>query len=626
MSPHGRCAMTLNMEDSMFKNSNSVMKTGKIRRKLLAVFCMISLVGPAFASPADLSPKKWRAGELEIYNWLDKQFGLQNILAEGKNGVIAGTTSAAAGRAGLEALRQGGSAADAVLATSLAQITLAMGSWVSYAGILTMVYFDAGSGRFYNLNAGFNTVAGEDDPMTIPAQANPLSPRPDAEIRPSGRTALVPGYMAGVQAAHKKFGKLPFTDLFAPAIYYADQGFELTPFHAGLVKLRQKVLSRLPETKAIFTKPDGSWVGEGDLFKQPALAATLRRIAARGAEEMYTGEWGKRLVEAVRHDGGKMTLDDLKNYGVIWSDPLEIPYGGYKIYAPGLPAQGGVHVAEALNVASVAGLSGMGHYSESAQAFFWLSQITNLMALSFMPEKTVSQFLGGTDGSMAARAGEEHARRVWSLMSSGRFPLTKVPASEGPQHSDAIVAIDRWGNVAAIVHSANTAVWGTTGIFVDGVSIPDPAAFQQRLIAQTGPGKRLPDPTEPLIIAKDGKPVVALSSIGAGLHQKTLSVLLNLMDFGMSIKQAIDAPCLNSPKYEADGSNKPQVFEGDFCGLLLTAVKKLGLDLAVVSNALTSTVPRGYVISGYAVGAAMDSKGGYRAVATDSLNGRALGY
>jgi gamma-glutamyltranspeptidase/glutathione hydrolase len=610
----------------MFKNSNSLKRSGKIRRKSLAVLCLIFLVGPAYGSPTDLSPKKWRAGDLEIYNWLDKQFGLQNVLAEGANGVIAGTTSAAAERAGLEVLRQGGSAADAVLATSLAQITLAMGSWVSYAGILTMVYFDAGSGRFYNLNAGFNTVAGEDDPMTIPAMTNVLSPRPDAEINPSGRTALVPGYMAGVQAAHKKFGKLPFKDLFAPAIYYADHGFELTPFHAGLVKLRRKVLSRLPETKAIFTKPDGSWVGEGDLFKQPALAATLRRIAARGADEMYTGEWGKRLVEAVRHDGGKMTQDDLKNYRVIWSDPLEIPYRGYKIYAPGLPAQGGVHVAEALNVAAQAGLSGMGHYSESAQAFFWLSQITNLMALSFVPEKTVSQFLGGADGSMAARAGEDHARRVWSLMSSGRFPLTKVPVSVEPRHSDAIVAIDRWGNMAAIVHSANTAVWGTTGIFVDGVSIPDPAAFQQRLIAQTGPGKRLPDPTEPLIIAKDGKPVVALSSIGAGLHQKTLSVLLNLMDFGMSVKPAIDAPCLNSPKYEADGSNKPQIFERDFCGLLLTAVKKLGLDVSVVSNALTSTVPRGYVISGYAVGAAIDPKGGYQAVATDSLNGRALGY
>ncbi|TFG55733.1 MAG: hypothetical protein E4H35_05630 [Candidatus Aminicenantes bacterium] len=626
MSSHGQYPMTLDMEDIMIKKACSVTKAGKIQRKFLAVLCMLSLAGPSFASTVDLSPKKWGAGELEIYNWLNKQFGLQNVLAEGKNGVIAGTTSASAERAGLEVLRQGGSAADAVLATSLAQITLAMGSWVSYAGIMTMVYFDAGSGRFYNLNAGFNTVAGEDDPETIPAQTNVLSPRPDAEIHPSGRTALVPGYMAGVQAAHKRFGKLPFKDLFAPAIYYAERGFKLTPFHGGLVKLRQKVLSRLPETKAVFTKPDGSWVAEGDLFKQPELAVTLRRIADRGADYMYTGEWGRKFVEAVRRDGGRMTMDDLEKYNVIWSDPLEISYGGYKIYAPGLPAQGGVHVAEALNVASQAGLSGMGHYSESARAFFWLNQITNLMVLSFMPEQTVSQLLGGADGSLAARTGVEHARRVWSLMSSGRFPLTKVPVSEEPRHSDAIVAIDRWGNVAAIVHTSNTAVWGTTGIFVDGVSVPDPAAFQQRLISQTGPGKRLPDPTEPLIIAKDGKPVAALSSIGAGLHQKTISVLLNLMDFDMSIKQAIDAPGLNSPKYEADGSNKPQVFERDFCGHLLAAVKKLGLEVAVVPNALTSTVPRGYVISGYAVGAAIDPKGGYKAVATDSLNGRALGY
>ena len=261
-----------------------------------------------------------------------------------------------------------------------------------------------------------------------------------------------------------------------------------------------------------------------------------------------------------------MTMDDMKKYSVIWSEPLEIAYGGCKIYAPGLPAQGGVHIAEALNVAAQAGLSGLGHYSESAESFFWLSQITNLMALSFMPAQAVSQWLGGADGSLAARAGEEHARRVWSLMSSGKFPLTKAPAaSDDPKHSDAVVAIDRWGNMAAIVHTSNTAVWGTTGIFVDGVSIPDPAAFQQRLIAQTGPGRRLPDPTEPLIIAREGKPFAALSSIGSGLHQKTISVLLNLIDFNMGIKRAIDAPALNSPKYEADGSSRPQVFAGDFC-------------------------------------------------------------
>jgi len=614
--------MTLDTEDIMFHMARSTARA----RKFLAALCVILLAGPSFGLPVDLSPKKWPAGERHVYEWLNKQYGLQNVLAEGRNGVIAGTTGAAAERAGLEALLQGGSAADAVLTTALAQITLAMGSWVSYAGMLTMVYYDAGSGRFFHLNAGFNTVAGEDDPMSIPAQVNPLSPRPDAEVRPSGRTALVPGFMAGVEAAHKKFGKLPFKDLFTPAIHYAEHGFELTPFHAGLVKLRQKVLSRLPQTKAVFTKTDGSWAAAGDLFEQPALAASLRRVADRGAAEMYTGEWGRKFVDAVRRDGGRMTLDDLENYRAVWSDPLEIPYGAFKILAPGLPAQGGVHLAEALNVAAQAGLPAMGHYSESAQAFFWLNQITNLMALSFMPERTVSQLLGGADGSLAARATEDHAGRLWALMSSGRFPLTKVPASAEPKHSDAVVAIDRWGNVAAMVHTSNTAVWGTTGIFVDGVSVPDPASFQQRLIAQTGPGMRLPDPTEPLIIAQDGKPVVALSSIGAGLHQKTVSVLLNLLDFGMGIKPAVDAPALNSPKYEADGSSRPQVFAGDFCGHLLTALKGLGLEVAVVPDALTSSVPRGYVISGFAVGAAVDAKGGRKAVATDALNGRALGY
>ncbi|MCK7502841.1 MAG: gamma-glutamyltransferase family protein, partial [Desulfobacterales bacterium] len=107
---------------------------------------------------------------MAIYNWLNKQFGLQNVLAKGKNGVIAGTSSAAAERAGLEALRQGGSAADAAIATSLAQIVLAMGSVVSYAGILSMVYYDAGSGTFHYLNAGYNTVLGENEPMTIGAE------------------------------------------------------------------------------------------------------------------------------------------------------------------------------------------------------------------------------------------------------------------------------------------------------------------------------------------------------------------------------------------------------------------------------------------------------------------------
>ena len=204
--------------------------------------------------------------------------------------------------------------------------------------------------------------------------------------------------------------------------------------------------------------------------------------------------------------------------------------------------------------------------------------------------------------------------------------MTKVPAEAKPEHSDAVVAIDRWGNAAALVHSTNTVIWGTTGIFVDGISIPDPAAFQQNLIAQAGPGKRLPDPTEPLIVARDGKPFAVLSSIASGLHQKTISVLLNLLDFRMGIKAAVDAPCLNAPSYGTDGSGRPQVYEGAFCAHLLDAVRKLGLEVVVTPGGGAANAFKGYAIRGYLVGATVGPDGVYQAVSTDAMNSRALGY
>jgi gamma-glutamyltranspeptidase/glutathione hydrolase len=583
-----------------------------------ALVTALLTAAPAVAAEIDLSPEKWADGDFAFYSRLNDQFGLQNVLAEGSNGVVTGTTSASAQRAGLEALIQGGSAVDAVLTTSLAQIALAMGSWVSYGGIFTMVYYDAETGTFHNLNGGYNTILGEDDPMSIPGAATLDE---DGKQQPSGRTALVPGYMAAVQAAHDRFGKLPFEAVFGQALHYAEQGFELNAFHERIIEFRKPVLSRLPETKAVFTREDGSWYTEGDLFKQPELAKTLRAVAEEGAAYMYTGPWAERMVAAVNADGGKMTMEDMESYEATWTEPLEISYGGHVIYAHGLPAQGGAHLAEVLNIAALAGIAEMGHYSESPEAFFWLSQMTNLFGLSFLPEASVSMILGGGDASLAARATVEHAERVWEKMSTGTMPMAKMPATKDPKHSDAVVAIDRWGNIAAVVHTINTSAWGGTGIFVDGVSIPDSASFQQLLISQVGPGKRLPDPTEPLIIAKDGAPVAAMSSIGAGLHQKTIASLMNLIDFGMDIKGAIDEPCWHLPEFNAAGLGAQQIIAGEFCEHLIDGVRELGLDLKVLEQGLESRAPRGYVI-----GASIDEEGVRRAVSTDLFNGRALAY
>src|SRR5262249_48021711 len=161
-----------------------------------------------------LSPEAWPQGELEKYQQLQRTYFRSRPAAESSQGMVAVTSEAFAARVGLEALQQGGSAADAALATALAQVALTAGSTISYAGILTLVYYDAAGQKVYSLNAGYNTVQAEDDPRSIPGLG-----------KASGRTALVPGFFAGVQAAHDRFGKLPFASLFEPAIYLAEKGF-----------------------------------------------------------------------------------------------------------------------------------------------------------------------------------------------------------------------------------------------------------------------------------------------------------------------------------------------------------------------------------------------------------------
>lgn len=568
------------------------------------------------AFEVDLSPAKWDPAEKEKYDQLEQQFRRDNVLFEGEKAVITGTTTPSAQRAGLEALRRGGNAMDAALTTSLTNIALSAGAPVTYAGAMELIYYDAATDQYYNLNAAWNTLLEEDDPMSIPKTSGLNF---SSKMNPSGRTALVPGYMAGVEAAHKRFGKLPFSALFTPAIYYAEKGFKVHPSLVGWIFARQSVLSRLPETRRVFTnKETGNFYKAGEIFYQPELAITLRAVAHQGAAYMYTGEWAKRLVALVQRDGGKMTMEDLRNYQAKWSEPLKIPYGDYTIHASGLPAIGGVNIAQALNVAKEAGLSNMGHYTESPEAFFWLFQINNLASLTLYPQIYRSNLLKGVDSSLPSLATKAHAKQLWVMMSKGQFGMTKTPVSKNPKHSDAIVAVDRWGNVAALVHTINTVIWGETGIFVDGVSIADSAAFQQQQILEQGPGKRLPDGMEPLIISRNGKPVLALSSVGSGLHQATNSVLFNIMDFNMGLKEAIDAPSLHVPKYIASGISIPQVYKGDFSDELLTGVKELGLEVEVIPT--TGGSP------GWVIGAMIDPDGLRKAVPSPRGNGVALGY
>jgi len=573
-------------------------------------------------SRVDLSPARWPAGDLEKYAELQARTGTEKPAATSEKGVVAATTGALAVRAGLEALRQGGSAADAVCTTALAQIALIGGSTVSYAGILTALYYEAETGEVHMVFAPFGAPLEEDDPMSIPG----------AGVA-SGRTALVPGFMKGIEALHGRFGELPFATLFDPAIHFAEEGIMLTENRLGRwIEYRQPVLSRLPATKAVFTGEDGEFLGAGDLFRQPALASTLRAVAADGVEVMYEGAWARRFVKAVRADGGKIVEKDLADYEVVWSEPLRAAYNSHEVCAPA--TFGGGLILESLNLLELADPAQYGHYGKSAEALFWLMTCSRATYVLMMtPAEILEEHLPGLRLDNDVRASEEHASRIWEKLKEPGWldelrdavPGTDDDPSESGGHSAGIVAIDAKGNVAAVCHSINTAIWGTTGIMVDGVSIPDAAFFQQWAIEAAGPGGHVDNGMNPLIVLRDGEPVLASSTIGSGLHDATLSCVHNAIDFGLDPAAVQREPVLLMPYFEHGGGaptamyrmhcvnpdeHPPEVLEG---------VRALGQPLFEASGSMAGRY------SGYWVGVAIDPESGVRTGgAPTQQNGLAL--
>src|SRR5262245_47861040 len=267
------------------------------------------------------------------------------------------------------------------------QIALTAGSLSGYASILTMVYYDAASKKVYSLNAGYNTVLEEKEPLTIPGIGTP-----------SGRSVLVPGFFAGVQAAHDRFGKLPFASIFGEAIFLADKGFNLDGSLGWRIDSQKSVLTRLPETKRVFTRENGELYKAGDLFKQPQLAETLRKVASQGTDYIYQGEWAKKFVAAVQSEGGRMTLADLKAYRPIWSEPQQTTYHGYQVYTLGLPSLGGVNTIEALNLLELADLKRQGHYTTSSESLYEFIQICRLgHFLPYFTPEFAKMYLPGLD-------------------------------------------------------------------------------------------------------------------------------------------------------------------------------------------------------------------------------------
>jgi gamma-glutamyltranspeptidase/glutathione hydrolase len=500
------------------------------KRMLLTALTAVLFVGAA--ATTDLSPAKWspaERAELERLEELAKPEA--NRIVESADGLVAGTMSPVAVRVGMDVLSQDGTAADAAAAIALTQVTRALGSFVSYAGITQILYFEARTGKVYSLDAGWASYVQETSPQTIPGS--------ESLNGEQGRKTLVPGFMAGIEAMQQRFGVLPFGELFAPAIWYAENGVRVSGSLAGFFKMREKLLSRTEGGRQFLRQGTGRTPSTGDKFLQLATARMLRGVAEQGAQYMYSGAWGQHYVEAVRREGGKITLDDMARYRPIWQEPLSTTFAGNVVFGPGRNSEGGFQALEALNLIEELKIEQAPPYWQSAESFQWLSRVLNITDLPapWMLDRAQAK---GVTLALGDRATKPFAAALAPLV-EGFFKRAKTAGA--PAHTAGIVVVDRHGNVAALVHSINSVLWGTTGIVVDGVPVSDPAAISQATLAEIRPGDRLPDLMVPLIATRDGKPMLAVAITGS-VQRESVRIVLGLLGYKTDLATLMAAPPL----------------------------------------------------------------------------------
>lgn len=590
---------------------------------LTLLLAMPTMGEPLKPTKVDLSPARWSPGELDAAWAIDATFFKPPSLATGKHAMVATTSYGGVSlRAGAMALEQGGSAVDAALTIALTQTALNLGSWTSFAGMLGMVIYDAESGEVFSLEGGWNTVKNERDPQSIPPRGS------GGEI---GRQILVPGFMAAVQAAHDRFGALPFAELFAPAIHFASEGIELTPIHGFFLKAYGETVTRHPQAREIFLRPDGTPYEAGDLFRQPQLAATLQAVAKNGADAMYRGAWAEQLVALVRQQGGKMTLGDLKAYRPIWRPPARGGFGDIELYGLGLPARGGIDSVEAFRLLELAGIDRRVHYADDPEALYRVIQILRLPYLLIQetaPAAFWHELFGERDLSPWARLDPAATAAIWQRLAAPdwqprlRRALELLPPTPPPGgHSDGIVAIDARGNVVAMLHSINTPPWGS-GLFVGGVSLADFGS--NRIVANTPPGQTIPRTGQPLIALREGKPLVASASIGQGVHTQAVQNVLNLVLYDLDPLQSIEkSQVLGAVLQPGPDGRRPiyreRVYADAFDPKILAQVEARGQEIVRIDRDDRQGL-------GYWVGLKIDPKSGLIQASSSGPSGHASGF
>jgi gamma-glutamyltranspeptidase/glutathione hydrolase len=472
--------------------------------------------------------------------------------ARGRHGMVA-STEGVASEIGVQVLKRGGNAIDAAVAVAFA---------------LAVVYPSAGNmggGGFMMIRRSDGTTTAIDYRETAPASATrDMFVGPDGQLIKGDQSSLrgyraagVPGTVAGMALALQKYGsgKLTWTQLIEPARKLATDGFIVTRRTEKLLEENRDLLS-FPDSRRIFLN-DGKLFREGEPLRQPDLAATLARLQKKGPREFYEGETARLIAEDMRLHGGLITADDLKEYTAKERVPLRGSYRGHGIVSMPPPSAGGAVLLEMLNILEGFDLKRLHPFSADRLHF-----LVETMRRAYADR---AEYMGDADFGPVPAAGmidKGYAERQRATIKPDRATASseigggKPAGHESPQTTHFTV-IDSGGNAVANTYTLNG--WFGSGVVAKGTGVllnnemddftskpgtPNLYGAIQSERNAIAPRKRpLSSMTPTFVLRPDGSLYFTIGSPGGTTITNTvMQVITNVIDHGMNIQEAIDAP------------------------------------------------------------------------------------
>ncbi|MDN5864742.1 MAG: gamma-glutamyltransferase [Gammaproteobacteria bacterium] len=451
--------------------------------------------------------------------------------------------------AGVEILRAGGNAVDAAVAVgyALAVVQPCCGN-IGGGGFMT-IHLANGKNLFLNFRERAPFAAAADMYLKDNGKVNRHS-----NLR-SFKAVGVPGTVMGLNTALERFGTMSRAAVMQPAIRLAEEGYVIRPGDARIFAAVADRLKRHPVAWKLFSI-DGHTPRAGERLRQPQLAETLKLIAREGSKVFYEGPIAKAIVKASEAKGGIFTMKDFERYTVEWLKPITCTYRGYTIVSAPPPSSGGVTLCEMLNI-----LSGWTKYpGYGFHSVLAVHDMVEAMRFAYADRNTKLGDPNFVDNPIDKLLSARHAAAIRARIPADRaVPSSEVHggqvAPEG-RHTTHYSIVDAAGNAVAVTYTLNS--WFGTGIAAPGTGfvlnnemddftskpgVPNQYGLVQGKENAIAPGKRPLSSMTPTIVLRDGKPFMLTGSPGGSTIITTvLQTIVNVIDRGMNVREAVDAP------------------------------------------------------------------------------------